>query len=77
VDNSLDLSTKLLTPKPTLKPSVSILETIIVGGKTARNSTYKATPNYNSNTIIVNIGEVSSKVGNLGLYKYICPTQKA
>ena len=68
------MSTRLLTPKPTPKPSISILETVIVGGKTAGNSTYKATPNYNSNTIIVNIGEVSSKAGNLGLYKYIRPT---
>jgi hypothetical protein len=74
VDNSLDLSIKLLTPKPTLEPFVSILETIIVGGEIAGNSTYKATFDYNSNTIIVNIGEVSSKAGNLGLYKYIRPT---
>jgi hypothetical protein len=74
VNNSLDLSIRLLTPKPTLEPSVSILETVIAGGKTARNSTYKATPNYNSNTIIINIGKVSNKVGNLRLYKYIHPT---
>jgi hypothetical protein len=51
-----------------------MLETVIAGGKTARNSTYKATPNYNSNTIIINTGKVSSKVGNLGLYKYTRPT---
>jgi hypothetical protein len=74
VDNFLDLSIKLLTSKPILKPFKSILEIIVVGGKTARNSTYKATPNYNSNTIIVNIGEVSNKTGDLGLYKYIRPT---
>jgi hypothetical protein len=74
VDNSLNLSIKLLTLKPILKPFVSILKTVVIGGKTARNSTYKATPNYNSNTIIINIGKVSNKVGNLGLYKYICPT---
>jgi hypothetical protein len=70
VDNSLDLSIRLLTPKPILEPSISILETVIVGGKTAENNTYKATLNYNSNTIIINIGKVSSKIGNLRLYKY-------
>jgi hypothetical protein len=74
VDNSLDLSIRLLTPKPILKPSINILEIVIVRGETARNSTYKATPNYNSNTIVINISKVSSKVGNLGLYKYICLT---
>jgi hypothetical protein len=74
VNNSLDLSIRLLTPKLILEPFVSILETIIIRGKIARNSTYKATPNYNSNTIIVNIGKVNSKAGNLGLYKYIYPT---
>jgi hypothetical protein len=74
VDNSLDLSIGLLTPKPILEPFISILETIVVRGKTAENSTYKATPNYNNNTIIVNISKVSNKVGNLGLYKHTYPT---
>jgi hypothetical protein len=74
VDNSSDLSIGLLTLEPTLEPSISMLETVVVRGETARNSTYKATPNYNSNTIIVNIGKVSSKVGNLGLYKHMRPT---
>jgi hypothetical protein len=74
VDNSLDLSIRLLTFKLILKPFVSILKIVIVRGKTARNSTYKATPNYNSNTIVINIGEVSSKVDNLRLYKHIYPT---
>jgi hypothetical protein len=73
VDNSLDLSIKLLTPKLIPEPSISILETVIIRGKIVRNSTYKATFNYNNNTIIVNISKVNSKVGNLGLYKYICP----
>jgi hypothetical protein len=74
VDNSLDLSIRLLTSKPTLEPFINILETVIIKGKTAGNSTYKATLNYNSNTIIINIGKVSNKIGNLGLYKYIRPT---
>jgi hypothetical protein len=74
VDNSLDLSIRLLTLELILEPSKSILKTVVVGGKTARNSTYKATPNYNSNTIVVNIGEVSSKTSDLGLYKYTRPT---
>jgi hypothetical protein len=74
VDNSLNLSIGLLTFKLILKPFKSILKTVIIKGEIARNSTYKATPNYNNNTIIVNIGKVNSKIGNLGLYKYICPT---
>jgi hypothetical protein len=74
VDNSLDLSIGLLTLKPTLEPFESILKTVVARGKTARNSTYKATPNYDSNTIIVNIGEVSSEIGNLGLYKHMRST---
>ena len=74
MNNSLDLSIRLLTPKPILKPSINILEIVIVRGETARNSTYKATPNYNSNIIIVNIGKINSKVGDLRLYKYIRPT---
>jgi hypothetical protein len=74
VDNSLNSSIRLLTPKPIPEPSVSILETVVVRGETAGNSTYKATPNYNSNTIIVNIGKVSSKAGDLGLYKHMRPT---
>jgi hypothetical protein len=74
VDNSLNLSIRLLTLKSILKPFISILEIVIIKGKIARNSTYKATSNYNNNTIIVNINKVNSKVGNLGLYKYICPT---
>jgi hypothetical protein len=73
VNNSLDLSIRLLTFKPILEPFISILKTIVARGETAGNNTYKATPNYNSNTIIINIGKVSNKVSNLGLYKYICP----
>jgi hypothetical protein len=71
VDNSLNLNIRLLTLKSILKPFKSILKTVIIRGKTARNSTYKATPNYNNNIIIINIGKVSSKISNLGLYKYI------
>jgi hypothetical protein len=63
VDNSLNLSIRLLTPKLILKPFKNILEIVIIRGKTARNSTYKATPNYNNNTIIVNISKVSNIVG--------------
>jgi hypothetical protein len=74
VDNSLNLNIKLLTFKPILKPFISILKTVIAKGETARNSTYKATLNYNNNTIIINISKVSNKVSNLGLYKYICLT---
>jgi hypothetical protein len=74
VDNSLDLSIGLLTPKPILEPFKSILEMVVARGKIARNSTYKAIFNYNSNIIIVDIGEVSSETGDLGLYKYTRPT---
>ena len=65
------MSIRLLTPKPILKPFKSILKTVIIRSKTAKKNTYKATPNYNSNTIIINISKVNNKVGNLGLYKYI------
>jgi hypothetical protein len=74
VDNSLDLSTGLLTPESILKPSESILKTVVVRGEIAGNSTYKATFNYDSNIIVVNIGKVSSKTSNLGLYKHTRPT---
>jgi hypothetical protein len=77
VDDSLDSSIGLLTPKPIPEPSESMPETVIAGGETARNSTHKATPNYDSNTIIVDIGEVSSKTGDLGLYEHTRPTQEA
>jgi hypothetical protein len=71
VDNSLDLSIELLTFKLILKPFKSILKMVVIKGKIAKNNTYKATSNYDSNIIIINISEVSSKIGNLGLYKYI------
>jgi hypothetical protein len=71
VDNSLDLNIGLLTLKPILKPFINILEMVIIEGETIKNSTYKATPNYNNNTIIININKVNNKVGDLGLYKYI------
>jgi hypothetical protein len=77
VDDSLDSSIGLLTPEPIPEPSESMPETVIVGGETAGNSTYKATPDYNNDIIVVDIGEVSSKTGDLGLYKHIYPTQKA
>jgi len=41
VDDSLDLSTGLLTPESTPEPSESMPETVIAGGETAGNSTYK------------------------------------
>jgi hypothetical protein len=70
VDNSLNLSIRLLTLKSILKPFKSILEIVIIKGKTTKNNTYKATLNYNNNIIIINIGEVNNKISNLGLYKY-------
>ena len=48
-----------------------MLKIIIIGGRIAGNSTYKATFNYNNNIIIINIGEVNNKTNDLGLYKYI------
>jgi hypothetical protein len=77
VDDSLDSSTGLLTPEPTPEPSESIPETVIAGGETAGNSTHKATPDYDSDTIVVDTGEVSSKTGDLGLHKHMRPTQEA
>jgi hypothetical protein len=49
----------------------SILKTVIIKGKIVRNNTYKVTPNYNNNTIIINISKINNKISNLGLYKYI------
>jgi hypothetical protein len=74
VDNSLDSSIGLLTPKPTPEPSVSILETVVVRGEIAGNSTHEATSDYDSDTIVVDIGEVSSEAGDLGLHKHTRPT---
>jgi hypothetical protein len=65
------LSIRLLTLKSILKPFKSILKTVIIEDKIARNNTYKATSNYNNNIIIINIGEVNNKTNDLGLYKYI------
>jgi hypothetical protein len=74
VNNSLNLNIGLLIPKPILKPFKSILKTVIAGDKTAENSTYKATSNYNNNTIIINISKVNNKISNLRLYKHIYST---
>jgi hypothetical protein len=77
VEDSLDSSTGLLTPKPIPKPSDGILKTVVVGSETARNSTHEATPDYNSDIIVVDIREVSSKTGDLRLHEHTRPTQKA
>jgi hypothetical protein len=47
---------------------------VVIRGKIARNSIYKAIPNYSNNNIIINISKVNNKISNLGLYKYIYPT---
>ena len=77
MEDSLDSSTGLLTPEPTLESSDGILETVVVRGETAGNSTHEATLNYNSDIIIVDIGEVSSETGDLGLYEHTRLTQEA
>ena len=77
VDDSPDSSTGLLTPEPTPEPSDSMPETVIAGGDIAGNSTREATPNYDSDTIVVDTGRVSSETGDLGLHKHTRPTQEA
>jgi hypothetical protein len=47
-----------------------MLKTVVIRGETARNSTPEATPDYNSDIIVVDIREVNSKTSDLRLYKY-------
>ena len=70
VEDSLNSSIKLLTFEFIPEPFNNILETVIIKGKITRNNTYKATLNYNSNIIVVDIKEVSNKTSDLRLYKY-------
>jgi len=77
VEDSLDSSTRLLTPEPIPEPSDGMPETVVVGGETAGNSTHEATPDYDSDIIVVDIGEVSSETGDLGLHEHTRPTQEA
>ena len=70
MEDSLNSSIRLLTLKLILEPFNSILETVITEGETARNNTHKATPDYNSDIIVVDIREVSSETGDLRLYKH-------
>ena len=74
VEDSLNSSIRLLTLESILESFNNILKTVIIRGETTRNSTYKATLNYNSDIIVVDIREVSSETGDLGLYEYIRPT---
>jgi Ni,Fe-hydrogenase maturation factor len=74
VEDSLDSSIRLLTPELIPEPSDNILETVVIRGETAGNSIYEATFDYDSDIIVVDIREVSSETGDLGLYEYIRPT---
>ena len=71
IKDSLNSNIRLLTFKSILKPFNNILKTVIIKGETVRNSTYKVTSDYNSDIIVINIKEVSSKTSDLRLYKYI------
>jgi hypothetical protein len=77
VEDSLDSSIGLLTPEPTPEPSNSIPETVVAGGETAGNSTHEATLDYDSDTIVIDIREVSSETGDLGLHEHTRLTQEA
>ena len=70
VEDSLNSSIRLLTLELIPEPFNSILKTVIIRGETTRNSNYKATLNYNSDIIVVDIREVSNKTSDLRLYKY-------
>jgi hypothetical protein len=52
-------------------------ETVVAEGETARNSTHEATPDYNSDIIVVDTREVSSETSDLELYKHTRLTQEA
>ena len=71
VEDSLNSSIRLLIFKLIPEPFNNILKTVIIKGETVRNSTYKVTSDYNSDIIVINIKEVSSKTSDLRLYKYI------
>jgi hypothetical protein len=77
VEDSLDSSTGLLTPELTPEPSNGMPETVVVRGETVRNSTHEATPDYDSDIIVVDIREVSSETSDLELYKHTRLTQEA
>jgi len=47
-----------------------MLKTVVVRGETAGNSTHEATPDYNSDIIVVDIRKVSSETGDLRLHEY-------
>jgi hypothetical protein len=70
VKDSLNLNIRLLTFKLILKPFNNILKTVIIKSKTIKNSTYKATLDYNNDIIVINIREVNSETSDLRLYKY-------
>jgi len=70
VEDSLNSSIRLLTLELIPEPFNSILKTVIIRGETTRNSTYKATLNYNSDIIVVDIREVNNEISDLRLYKY-------
>jgi Ni,Fe-hydrogenase maturation factor len=74
VEDSLDSSIRLLTPELIPEPFDGILETVVIRGETAGNSTHEATSDYNNDIIVVDIREVSNETGDLRLYEYIRPT---
>ena len=70
MEDSLNSNIRLLTFKSILKPFNNILKTVIIKGETVRNSTHEATPDYNSDIIVVNTREVNSETSDLGLYEH-------
>ena len=70
VEDSLDSSIRLLTFESTPEPFNDMLKTVVIRGETVRNSTPEATPDYNSDIIVVDIKEVSNEISDLRLHKY-------
>ena len=52
-------------------------ETVVVRGEITGNSTHEATSDYDSDTIVVDIGEVSNETSDLGLHEHTRLTQEA
>jgi len=70
VEDSLNLSIKLLILEFILELFDNILKTVIIKSETIKNNIYKVIFNYNNDIIVIDIKEVSNKTSDLRLYKY-------
>ena len=70
MEDSLNLSIKLLILEFILELFDNILKTVIIKSETIKNNIYKVIFNYNNDIIVIDIKEVSNKTSDLRLYKY-------